>query len=236
MRITIIFSLLLFCRFVVAQTDSSKAVIYFKQKDAIIYLDGQKITSKQQLVKISVGPHKIKAWAPKHDMFIDSFIVKKNENKFYSKKLVHTDSYKSYRNKKRLYVLSYVVPAGLSIISAGTFYVRDKGFDKRIHQANDDAMGFRDLYNTSFSPEEFESNYNEYYQKNEDYKKLQSEQIKSKNQGIIITSALATTAVTFFIINKCRKKTSYQETPLLARIIPSFNPINKQLCLIIKLD
>ena len=232
-KITIVF--LFLCEIIFSQIDSSKAVIFFKPKDAIIYLDGKKIVSKEELIKISVGMHKIKAWAPKYDLFVDSFSVKKKENKFYSKKLVYCDNYKLYRTKKRLRVFTYLIPSVLTLGFASTYYEKNQDFDKKIQKTYNEAIELQGLYNTSFSPAEFETNYTNYYQKYNDYKTLQNQQIKIKNQGIIITSALAATAITFFIFQKVRKKIAYQETPLLSRINPSFNPINKQICLTINL-
>ncbi len=235
MRSTL-FVIFIFCfNFIFSQTDTAKAVIYFKQKNTIIYLDGKKIESKKELRKIAVGLHHIKAWAPKCELFVDSFLVKKKENKFYSKKLVYTDSYKIYVAKKRSRILTYTVPAILSVGFGVSYYKVYKDFDKKINQTYIDAVDLETVYNNSFSPQEFESNYNKYYQKINDYEDLKKRQIKSKTQGVIITSALAATAVTMFIIQLTRKKTVYQETPLLSKITPGIDPINKQLCLTVKL-
>lgn len=231
--ISIIF---VFCfKIVFSQNDTAKAVIYFKQKNAIIYLDNKKIESKKELRKISVGMHHIKAWAPKCDLFVDSFLVKKKENKFYSKKLNYTDSYKIYIAKKRSRILTYTIPAILAAGVASSYYKVYKNYDKKITKTYNDAIDLETAYNDSFSPQEFESNYTDYYQKMNDYEDLKKKQLNSKNQGVIITSVLAATAITVFIIQLTRKKTVYQETPLLSRIMPGFNPLNKQICLTVNL-
>lgn len=235
MRLYIFIIFLLSFKIICSQVDSSKAVIYFKPKDAIIYLDGKKIESKKELRKISVGVHQIKAWAPKYELFTDSFVVKKKENKFYSKKLVYTDSYKIYIAKKRSRILTYTVPAILAVGFASTYYKTYLDYDKKINQTYSDALDLQVKYNHSFSPQEFETNYSIYYQKVQDYEELKKRQENSKTQGIIISSTLAATAITVYIIQLTRKKTTYQETPLLSNIIPGFNPINKQICLTVNL-
>jgi hypothetical protein len=155
MKIKLVVSLFFFTKIIFAQTESSKAVIYFKPKDAIIYLDDKKISSNTELVKIAIGIHYIKAWAPKYDLFIDSFIVKKKENKFYSKKLIYTDNYKTYRAKKRFKVLTYTVPILLAVGFASTYYKRYQNFDKRINKSLP-VLGFG-YKKISLSPMEFSS-------------------------------------------------------------------------------
>jgi hypothetical protein len=235
MKIKIILTFLLLANYIFSQVDSSKAVVFIKPQDAIIYLDGKKIESRKELRKISVGVHHIKAWAPKCDLFTDSFIVKKKENKFYSKKLVYTDGYKFYVAKKRSRILTYTVPAILAAGFASTYYKVYMDYDKKINQTYSDALDLQVKYNHSFSPQEFETNYNDYYQKVSDYEDLKKRQKNSKTQGIVISSTLAATAITVFIIQLTRKKTTYQETPLLSKITPGFNPINKQICLTVNL-
>ena len=235
MKTKFLISFLILAKIISAQVDSSKAVVFIKPQDAIVYLDGKKIIPKQQLIKISVGYHKITAWAPKHELFSDSFLVKKKENKFYSKKLPYTESYKIYRVKKRLRILTYAVPAILAIGFASTYYKRYLEYDKKINQTYNEALEIQILYNNSFSPNEFDTNYNDYYQKVNDYKDLQNQQKKWKTQGTVITSVLTATAITAFIIQLIRKKTTYTEIPLLSRVTPGFNPINKQLCLTVNL-
>jgi hypothetical protein len=235
MKAKLLLSFLILSKFILAQIDSSKAVVFFKPQDAIVYLDGKKIIPKQQLINISVGYHKIQAWAPKYELFSDSFLVKKNENRFYSKKLRYSEAYKIYRTKKRVRFLTYTVPVVLAIGFGVTYHKRNLEFDKRINQTYNDALELQSLYNTSFSPSEFQEYYDRYNQKVTDYKDLQGEQAKIRKQGIVITSVLAGTALTVFIIQMVRKKTSYSEVPLLARVKPGFNPLNKQLCLTINL-
>lgn len=235
MRLYILIISLLSFKIICSQVDSSKAVVYFKPKDAIIYLDGKKIESRKELRKISVGVHYVKAWAPKHELFTDSFLVKKKENKFYSKKLVYTDGYKIYIAKKRSRILTYTVPAIVAAGFASTYYKVYLDYDKKINQTYSEALDLQVTYKNSFSPQEFETNYNDYYQKVSDYEDLKQQQKNSKTQGIVISSTLAATAITVFIIQLTRKKTTYQETPLLSKIIPGFNPINKQICLTVNL-
>lgn len=219
-----------------SQADStSKAVIYFKQKEAIIYLDGKKITSDQKLRSLKIGKHTIKAWAPTYDLFVDSFYTKKGMNEFYTRKLSHSENYKFYRNKKRLRKTSYLLPGMLSLVSAGTYYTINKGFDKRINTAYNDALMLQDVYNGSFAPDEFQMNAENYESKRSEYERLQKQQKNTRVQGIVISSALAATAITFFIIQKLKPKLEFKETPLLARFQPSYDPFTKQLCLTVKL-
>jgi hypothetical protein len=226
----------IFCfKFIFSQTDSSKAVIWFKQKNAIIYLDNVKIKSKKELRKISVGTHKIKAWAPKYDLYTDSFVIKPKQNEFYSKKLVHADSYLRYRTQKRLSNLTYAVPAILAIGFASAYLKTYKELDTKIVRSYNEALDIKDLYYNSFSPDEFEKNYSDYYLKMNQYKDFQDKQKKIKNQGIIISSIFAATAVTALIIKLVHKKTKYEQVPLLARVTPCYNPLNKQICLTINL-
>lgn len=165
MKIKFVFTFLLLVNYIVSQVDSSKAVVFIKPQDAIVYLDGKKFIPKQELIKLSVGYHKVTAWAPKYELFSDSFLVKKKENKFYSKKLRLNDNYRTYRAKKRLRVLTYTLPAILAGGFASMYYKGYKDYDKRISQTYNEAIEIEGLYNNSFSPYEFESNYNDYYQK-----------------------------------------------------------------------
>lgn len=235
MRFILSIFLFFLTQFIFAQVDSSKAVVFIKPTDAIIYLDGKKTVPKKELIKISVGYHKITAWAPKHELVNDSFLVKKKENKFYSKNLPYTENYKDYRAKKRFRVLTYTIPAVLAVGFGVTYNARYKSYDKKINQAYNDAIEIQQLYNNSFSPSEFQENYDNYNQKVNDYKDLQNEQAKIRKQGIVITSVLGGTALTVFVLQMVRKKEIYKETPLLSRITPGFNPFNRQICLTVKL-
>ena len=235
MKCKFVIILLLFSKIISSQIDSSKAVVYFKQKDAIVYLDGKKIESKKELRKMAVGVHYIKAWAPKHELFTDSFLVKKKENKFYTKKLVYTDDYKSYMAKKRTRIFTYTIPAILAIGFASSYYKSYLDIDKKIIQTYKDAKDLEAAYNSSFSPAEFSTNYDNYTKKVDDYKALQNKQQQRKIQGIIISSTLAATAITVFVIQSVRKKIPFKETPLLAKMTPGFNPLNKQVCVTVNL-
>lgn len=235
MRFYLVIIFIFSFKIIFSQIDSSKAVIYIKQKDAIIYLDGKKIQSKKELRKISVGTHYIKAWAPKRMLLEDSFIVKSKINKFYSKSLKYTDDYKAYVFNKRVRFLTYAIPAFLSVGFGVTYYKKYLDFDKKILKTQNEAYELEAKYNDSFAPEEFQTNYAAYYQKVKDYNDLQNNQKKSKIIGITVSSVLAATAITVFVIQKVKKKVPFTETPLLSRVTPGYNPFNKQICLTVKL-
>jgi hypothetical protein len=210
MRFKLLIILSFLIKFIFSQSDSSKAVVFIKPPDAIVYLDGKKIVPKKELITISVGYHSITAWAPNYELISDSFLVKKKENKFYSKALRYTDNYKDYKAKKRFRILTYTLPAVLAVGFGVTYKTRYTNFDKRINQTRNEALEIQNSYNTSFSPAEFQEYRQSYYQKVDDYNSLQNQQAKDRKLGIAFTSILGGTAVTVFIIQMIREKIPYK--------------------------
>lgn len=228
----VILVLLFFTKVILCQIDSSKALVYFKEKNVVIYLNGEKIESQNKLKNIAVGKHKIKAWAPRYELLEDSFVVLKKENKFYTKKLKYNESYKAYRRKQNAFKLTYILPGIASILCGVNYYGAYNNINKEIDGSYSRALVIKQDYDKGYG---YANASTEYYLEKANYESLIKKQVDLKKQGIIVSTACASTAVAFFVIDILRKRKPFNEKPLLAKISPSYSPLNNQVCLIIKL-
>ena len=73
--------LLILNKMLVSQSDSSKALVYFKEKGAVIYVNNKKIEPQTELQTIAIGKYTIKVLAPHYELKEDTFTVIANEIK-----------------------------------------------------------------------------------------------------------------------------------------------------------
>ncbi len=220
---------------VYSQTDSSTALVFFKETGVVIYLDDNKIEPQKELKPILVGKHTLKVWAPHYQLMEDTFNVIASENKFYTKKLRFSEDYKTYRRKQQAFKLTFIIPAIASIATAINYNSAYNNRNQKINASYDKALVLKNDYNNMYAGATADATASEYSTEKDNYNYLIKEQQQLKKQGIIISSTLLATAITFFIIDKVRKPKAFKEVPLLTHFIPSFNPLTNQVCVTIKL-
>lgn len=225
-----VFFFLLIVKFTFGQTDSSKVVVYFGEKGAIVYLNNKKIVLEKKQKYLPVGNYKVQAWAPHHKLFEDSFTVVSNQNKFYTKKMRFTEEYKTYRRKQHLVKLTYIIPLATAIGIGLNTYNTYKEMDRNIASSYFIANDLKKDYDEG----RYEKS-NDYYKEKDKYEALIEKQKKLKKEGIVISSACMGTAAVFFVFDLIRKRKPFEEKPLLTRITPGYNVLTKQVCLNIKL-
>lgn len=218
------------------QSDSSKALVYLKEKGVIIYVNDKKTEPQKTLQVYATGMYVVKAWAPHYQLIQDTFYVKKGENKFYTRKLHLTESYKDYRKKRNTYKTGGIISAGMAIASGFIYYSIYNKRNSEIQFSRNRAISMQKEYQEAWTNSMIQEKALEYNAEKTFYKSRIQKQANIKKQGIIVTSSLAATSLTFYIISLIHKKQHpFSETPLLTRIAPSYNPLSNQLCLTIKL-
>ena len=219
-----------------SQSDSSKALVYFKEKDVVIYVNDKKTEPRKTLQTYATGMYVVKAWAPHYQLMQDTFYVKKGENKFYTNKHVLTETYKTYRKKRNGYRIAYIVPCGMAIASGFIYYGIYNKQNSEIRFSRLRAKDRQKEYEAAWTNEMILQKKIEYNAEKSFYESRIQRQANIKKQGIIVTSGLAATSLTFYIISLIQKKRHpFSEAPLLSRVTPSYNPLSNQLCLTIKL-
>ena len=222
-------------KIIFSQADSSKALVYFKEKGVIIYLNNKKIDAQKDLQTVPIGKYSVKAWAPHYDLMEDTFMVLKNQNKFYSKKLKFSEDYKTYRRRQHRFKLTYIIPVVISVVSGVCYHnaytIRNKSIDLSYSKALDIQAEYENA-STNSSLSEKSLKYN---QEKANYLSLIQKQENIKTQGIIVTSSCLATALTLYIIDLVRKRKPFKETSLLTKMTPSYNPLSNQVCITIKL-
>lgn len=232
----LLITLSLIANYAFAQSDSSKALIYLKEKDVVIYVNGKKTQPQKKLQPYATGMYVIKAWAPHYQLIQDTFFVKKGENKFYTKKLTLTESYKIHRKKQNAYKAGYIIPGSMAIASGFIYYSIHNKRNSEIRYSLDRAKNIQKEYEEASTNDMIQEKSLEYDKEKAFYESRVQKQVDIKKQGVIVTSSLAAASLTFYIISVIHKKHHpFTETPLLTRITPSYNPLSNQLCLTIKL-
>lgn len=227
--------LIIISKSVFSQSDSTKALVYFKEKGVVIYLDDKKIESQKKLKTILPGNHTVKAWAPNYELMEDTFKVLAGNNKFYTKKLHFSESYKAYRRKQNSIKLTYLIPAFCTLVSGFSYYKEYVSIGRDITHSHQKAQDIQNDYYKTFSYNEAKKLAIEYDAERDNYNSIIQKQDKLKKQGIIVTSSIFASAITLFIINKLRKHKPFIEKPLLSNITPSYNPLTHQICVTFKL-
>ncbi|MCE3228926.1 MAG: hypothetical protein K0S32_3477 [Bacteroidetes bacterium] len=234
-RLLFVLSFCILNTFLQSQVDRTGAIIFFSEKNVIIRLDSSRIEPSKVLKPLKEGTYRIKAWAPTYRLLVDSFTVIKGKTKFYTPHLKHTDEYKLYKFKKTVRNIAVIIPPILTALSLRVYSQKYMAIDKNINQAKTDALYSKELYESSFSPGQFEYYKNEYNDRVSVYNDLINQQNNVVRNGKIVTASFAAISVSAVLWKCLSKKLVYKDSPLLSSIAPSYNFLDNQLCVVIKL-
>lgn len=220
--------------------NQGKVRVYHRPMDAIVKLDTIKLENGK-FIELDTGYYKIKAWAPKRELYTRLVRIDSAHFKTIRIDLDYSKKYKRYRYKVLAYrtnkiVLKFLPIAVYGIIALNTY--------QDLTQYEDDAERFKEntfSHKTAYESALFEPEFT--------FHKLRFQQNKAnyddalvnieKAQNNLIISTVTAAVVTYFgwkVASKLEKPT-YKETPLLSdfTLSPSLLNGNSALTLSCKL-
>lgn len=229
MRVLLLLLLLVISKAFLSQ-DSLKSYVMFRTKHVIAYLDGKKITPSHDIIYLKKGMHQIKAWAPGYKLIEDSFIVEKNKT-LYSRKLHHNGAYKAFVAKRWLKGISTVVLPVYTVL-----HLRQANYRVNMWLSLKEDHAFfnnRDRERLNRAPNDMDCLEN-YLESHTRYIDSYRTYERVKRDRVIGVSVLGVASLAYIVFS-CTYKVKLKEKPLLSRITPGIDPLNKQFCVRLQL-